>query len=51
MCPDDIWQAFAQTGDPMFYLLYRSIEQREGKDSSGRSREKDTQGDMPCVTD
>lgn len=39
MCPDAIWQAFKQTGDPLFYLLYKSSEQG-GKDmkESGEQR-------------
>ena len=51
MCPDAIWQAFAQTGDPLYYLLYKSIEPRDVNDKPGKGREKDTQGDIPCVAD
>ena len=25
MQQDPIWQAFAQTGDPLYYLLYRAV--------------------------
>lgn len=28
MKQDPIWKAFAQTGDPLYYLLYRSVEQQ-----------------------
>lgn len=27
MCPDAVWQAFSQTGDPLYYLLYKSLQQ------------------------
>ena len=26
MTTDPIWQAFTETGDPLYYLLYRSVE-------------------------
>ena len=26
MTTDPIWQAFTETGDPLCYLLYRSVE-------------------------
>ena len=29
MSQDAIWQAFAETGDPMYYLLYRSTKERQ----------------------
>ncbi len=28
---DAIWQAFASTGDPLYYLLYKTAEEREKK--------------------
>ncbi len=34
MKQDSIWQAFARTGDPLYYLLYRAIERREGPEMS-----------------
>ena len=30
MRQDPIWQAFAQTGDPLYYLLYRTVERQNG---------------------
>ncbi len=31
---DPIWLAFAETGDPLYYLLYRAANaQREGRNS------------------
>ena len=39
MRQDPIWLAFAQTGDPLYYLLYRSVkeqeERRPGKKPAG----------------
>ena len=34
---DAIWQAFAETGDVVYYLLYKAIdaEQTEAKDTRG----------------
>ena len=29
MNQDPIWQAFAETGDPLYYLLYRAVEKLE----------------------
>ena len=28
MKQDDVWQAFTQTGDPLYYLLYRAAERQ-----------------------
>lgn len=28
MRQDPIWQAFARTGDPLYYLLYRAAEEQ-----------------------
>ena len=35
---DPIWLAFAETGDPLYYLLYRAVtaSQREGRDNARR---------------
>ncbi len=37
MKQDSIWRAFAQTGDPLYYLLYRAVTEQEAADS-GRSQ-------------
>lgn len=37
MKQDPIWQAFAQTGDPLYYLLYRAAERQE-KAESGKGQ-------------
>ena len=39
MMQDPIWTAFAQTGDPLYYLLYCAAEwaERRGEDESGTS--------------
>jgi len=37
MKKDAMWQAFARTGDPVYYLLHKSLEEKkkpEGKDKS-----------------
>lgn len=42
MSADAIWQAFAETGDPLYYMLYKSAEKPEsgGKEKAdGRRRE------------
>lgn len=28
---DPIWTAFAETGDPLYYLLYRTLKVHEGE--------------------
>ena len=35
---DPIWLAFAETGDPLYYLLYREAnrQQREGRANARR---------------
>ena len=38
MKTDPVWQAFAETGDPVYYLLYKAVRDRKGgikKDESG----------------
>lgn len=36
MQSDAIWQAFARTGDPVYYLLYKTVEE----DKSGQKKNK-----------
>ena len=43
---DAIWQAFAQTGDPLYYLLYRGL--RGGTEADSRETGL---GDHPRPTD
>ena len=31
MTTDPIWQAFAETGDPLYYLLYCAVKPEEKK--------------------
>ena len=31
MIQDPIWQAFAETGDPLYYLLFRAAARQEGE--------------------
>lgn len=46
MKTDAIWQAFAETGDPVYYLLYKSLDGKNGSskrknDAGHRTAEKD----------
>ncbi len=36
MMQDPIWQAFAQTGDPLYYLLYRAVIRQERAETGKR---------------
>ena len=40
---DTIWQAFAETGDPLYYMLYKEAERK-------RSAETDS-GESPRASD
>lgn len=49
MKSDAIWQAFAETGDPVYYLLYKSLNGKDGpskrKNNAGhRAAGKDRNG-------
>ena len=35
MARDPIWQAFARTGDPLYYLLYCAAERQETAEKEG----------------
>ena len=37
MMQDPIWKAFAQTGDPLYYLLYRAVIRQE-RAETGKGR-------------
>ena len=41
---DAIWQTFAETGDPVCYMLYKAAQR-------GRSEQKTDPGEHPRVTD
>lgn len=28
---DAVWQAFSETGDPVYYLLYKSMHEKDAK--------------------
>ncbi|MBR5095315.1 MAG: hypothetical protein IK095_09475 [Oscillospiraceae bacterium] len=45
---DDIWTAFAETGGPAFYMLYRSYERARGRE---REATKDGLGEAPRAED
>ncbi len=34
MSAEAIWKAFAETGDPMFYLLYRAARMQRKEDTA-----------------
>ena len=36
MSADAIWKAFAETGDPVFYLLYRAARAEGKKENTAR---------------
>ena len=40
MNKDPVWQAFARTGDPVYYLLYKTVQSKE-KEKSGDSPRPD----------
>lgn len=42
---DAIWQAFADTGDPMYYLLYKSTQDQKPEDKK-RTRNEHP-GELP----
>ncbi len=46
---DTIWQAFAETGDPMYYLLYKSTQDPKAKPRN--NSKTDGNGDMPRSED
>ena len=31
MCKDAMWKAFAETGEPVFYLLYKAMDTQTEK--------------------
>lgn len=43
---DAIWQAFARTGDPLYYLLYKQVNGGAGAVPEDKGR-----GDLPRPTD
>lgn len=46
MKDDAIWQAFASTGDPLYYLLYKTV-----KDQEQKKRQKPVPGQVPRAED
>lgn len=39
MSADAIWQAFSETGDPVYYLLYQAVRhEKAGKANEGQAR-------------
>ena len=53
MSRDAIWQAFAETGDPLYYLLYKSMNGQQEKQQQKKKDRKDdgAGGQMPRATD
>lgn len=43
MYSDAIWQAFAETGDPLYYLLYKSSAQKEHSAASSNTAPTEAQ--------
>lgn len=46
---DTIWQAFAETGDPVYYLLYKSTQDPKAKPRN--NSKTDGNGNMPRSED
>ena len=44
MQTDAVWRAFAETGDPLCYMLYKSVQR---KDRPKDDKDKGETGDMP----
>ena len=44
MRQDPIWQAFARTGDPMYYLLYRAAEEQAASEADRAQTSSQTAG-------
>lgn len=44
---DPIWQAFRETGDPVYYLLYKSA----AENTKEHTKDKKTLGPVPQVQD
>lgn len=51
MKTDAIWQAFAQTGDPLYYLLYKSTARQTQNSGNSRKKGKDAPGQEPRAED
>lgn len=51
MKTDAIWQAFAETGDPLYYLLYKSTSSSGEKNGRDRKKGKDAPGQEPRAED
>ena len=49
MSQDAIWQAFSETGDPMYYLLYKSVREQQRK--KNEKKDDGAQGRMPRAED
>lgn len=46
---DAVWQAFAETGDPIYYLLYKRMRSR--KTDANENEKKDRTGQLPRPED
>ncbi len=51
MSQDAIWQAFAETGDPMYYLLYKSVRQRTENPKKKERKDDGAAGQLPRAED
>ena len=45
MSADPIWKAFAESGDPLYYMLYKAVSM--GVPPDGKSRDAKTGGQPP----
>ncbi|MBR3184682.1 MAG: hypothetical protein IKF48_00955 [Oscillospiraceae bacterium] len=48
MNSDILWQAFVDTGDPSYYVLYKSASDKEREE---KRKKEGGEGRMPAATD
>ena len=48
MNSDILWQAFVDTGDPSYYILYKTASGKEREQQQNKDR---TEGQMPAASD
>lgn len=51
MSKDAIWQAFAETGDPLYYMLYKATQDKPHHRSAPQEKPGDMSKDMPRSED
>ena len=46
-----LWQAFVDTGDPSYYLLYKTASGKERKEREEKNRKDGGEGAPPAASD